>query len=278
MKTTTNPTAEPVVRVSTTPRTMRGIGSGEHDSMPPAGAAVHQYEAVRERLSERRRELGMSMSALARKIGVTPSMISQIERGQSLPSVETLFALAEALGATVDTFFGSPDHVAEGRSASKRPSGRARAAAGATAGADPYFVGKEDRTAISIEGGVRWERLTPRAMVDFDFLELIYAPGAQSSEHLYPHPGFEMVLVISGRMEIYVGFEHYVLDPGDSIAFSSSVPHRYVNPLDQESRAVTTIIHEPVVAAGSVTHAAPMPRVAGVADAAATRASRGARS
>ena len=246
-------------------------------STSPAETAVLQYEAVRERLSERRQELGMSMSALARKIGVTPSMISQIERGQSLPSVETLFALAEALGATVDTFFGSPDPAAGTPSSSKRASGPAKAEAGAAASADPYFVGRENRTAISIEGGVRWERLTPRPMVDLDFLELIYAPGAQSSEHLYPHPGFEMVLVISGRMEIYVGFEHYVLDPGDSIAFSSSLPHRYVNPLDQESRAVTTILHEPVVTLGNAADEAPTPRVAGIAAAGATRARRRAR-
>ena len=69
--------------------------------------AEQQFATVRERLIERRRELGMTMSALARQIGVSPSMISQIERGQSLPSVETLFALAAALGLTVDTFFSA---------------------------------------------------------------------------------------------------------------------------------------------------------------------------
>lgn len=226
-------------------RRVRRLGSGQPMSRAPAETAVSQYAAVRERLVERRRALGMTMSALARKIGVSPSMISQIERGQSLPSVETLFALAGALGATVDTFFGAtPEDAAPENEAP---------AAGAAAGADGHrhFVPKEGRAAIKIQGGVRWERLTPRAMVDFDFLELIYEPGAQSSEHLYPHPGFEMVTVIAGRLEIDVGFEHYILDPGDSIAFTSALPHRYVNPLAQESRAVTTIIHEPLINLGS---------------------------
>ena len=248
----TKQTATPPSAAPRRGRRPGGVASGAHVATTPAKTAVLQYAAVRERLSERRRELGMSMSALARKIGVTPSMISQIERGQSLPSVETLFALADALGATVDTFFGTPE--ASSQLVAWAPgSARARrqASSEAPASSDPYFVNKDDRSAISIQGGIRWERLTPSAMVDFDFLELIYDAGAESSEHLYPHPGFETVLVISGRMEIYVGFERYVLDPGDSIAFPSSVPHRYVNPLDRESRAVTTIIHEPVVRLGS---------------------------
>ncbi len=183
----------------------------------------------------------MSMSSLARAIGVSPSMISQIERGQSLPSVETLFALAGVLGATVDTFFeDGPDLQATVSAEAATPYSRAHSAPD-----HRFLVPQDERATMSIHGGIRWERLTPGPMQDFDFLELVYEPGAQSSEHLYPHPGFEMVLVLSGRFEIQVGFERYVLDPGDSIAFDSSLPHRYVNPLEQESRAVTTIVHVP---------------------------------
>src|ERR1039457_6236424 len=45
---------------------------------------------------------------LAREVGVTPSLISQIERGQSRPSVSTLFAMAQALEVPVDAFFREP--------------------------------------------------------------------------------------------------------------------------------------------------------------------------
>jgi quercetin dioxygenase-like cupin family protein len=53
-----------------------------------------------------------------------------------------------------------------------------------------------------------------------------------------------MVLVLSGRFDIYVGFERYELTPGDSIHFPSTFPHRYVNPTDEVSRAVTVILHD----------------------------------
>ncbi|HEY5058908.1 MAG TPA: helix-turn-helix domain-containing protein [Gaiellaceae bacterium] len=222
-----------------------------HQSQSYVEAAERQFATVRERLIERRRELGMSMSSLARNIGVSPSMISQIERGQSLPSVETLFALAAALGATVDTFFaaGAADApappAAEDEGHTGLSHGAQDAPSGEPAGGNRYLVRRAQRAAINVHGGVRWERLTPQSLQDVEFLELIYEPGAESNERLYRHPGFEMVVVLEGRFDIYVGFERYELGPGDSMAFASSIPHRYVNPLSQPSRAVTTILRDP---------------------------------
>src|SRR4051794_32272312 len=71
--------------------------------------AERQIEAIRHAMTERRQASSMSMSELGRKVGVSPSMISQIERGQTLPSVGTLFALAAALGVTVDAFLTQPE-------------------------------------------------------------------------------------------------------------------------------------------------------------------------
>jgi len=230
-------------------RTVETEVSGEvsepQQTEPLAEAAGRQFVTVREQLAARRQALGMSMSALARTIGVSPSMISQIERGQALPSVETLFALATALGATVDTFFapGHPDEPSM-PDAPLRPT----AIDQPVASSQRFVVRKGARAAIDVQGGIRWERLTPQALENIDFLELIYEPGAKSNEHLYLHPGLELVLVLEGRFDIYIGFERYELGPGDSIAFPSSLPHRYVNPLEQQSRAVSTILHEPASA------------------------------
>ena len=60
-----------------------------------------------------------------------------------------------------------------------------------------YVVRRGNRAAIDIEGGVRWERLTPRTLPHLDFLQLVYGPHAQSNPSLYTHPGTEMVLVTS---------------------------------------------------------------------------------
>jgi transcriptional regulator with XRE-family HTH domain len=205
-------------------------------------------DRVGERVATHRKDRHLKVSELARMVGVSPSLISQIERGQSQPSVATLFALAESLEVPVDAFFMKEGSSAGAPEEPKPPAAvsgsDAASAAPATAPPERYVVRADARSAISIEGGVLWERLTPETLPHVDFLELIYEPGAESNPELYRHPGTEMVLVLTGRFDIYVGFERYELGPGDSIHFPSSFPHRYVNPTDEVSRAVTVILHD----------------------------------
>jgi transcriptional regulator with XRE-family HTH domain len=255
MISTTSKTEEKTRRgraVSESDRTDGG-GDGVGKRSTPAKAEANPTDGIGERVAEQRRARGMKVSELARLVGVSPSLISQIERGQSRPSVSTLFALAEALQVPIDAFFSrenvgsagdpgepvqvrdefrdegpqTPDEVPE------PPPGERR-----------YLVRRDARSAIDIEGGVRWELLTPTTLDNVEFMELVYAPGAQSHETLYRHPGSEMVLVTSGQLDIYVGFDHFRLQAGDSIHFPSSRPHRYVNATREEARAITVILHE----------------------------------
>jgi transcriptional regulator with XRE-family HTH domain len=203
-------------------------------------------DRVGERVASYRKDRHLKVSELARMVGVSPSLISQIERGQSQPSVATLFALAESLDVPVDAFFLKEGNSATSTGPKPMPE-KAAVTEEAPGGATPaqrYLVRRDSRAAINIEGGVLWERLTPETLAHVDFLELTYQPGAESNPELYRHPGTEMVLVLSGRFDIYVGFERYELNAGDSIHFPSSFPHRYVNPTDEVSRAVTVILHD----------------------------------
>lgn len=265
------------------------MADGEPDRVPDDATKRRSLEAAArlgKRVAELRTQRNRRVSEFARQVGVSPSLISQIERGQSRPSVSTLFGMAEALAVPVDAFFRDTHaHVAAkqaqpepargepagSRSGSgsgagsapgpDRPAGVAATATRSPSGGAPgreswgseaapqrgeqrYVVRRDDRASLDIEGGVRWECLTPDRAEDFEFLELAYAPRAESNPTLYRHPGEEMVLVLSGRLDIYIGFERYALEAGDSIHFPSSFPHRYVNPTDQEARAVTVILHD----------------------------------
>jgi transcriptional regulator with XRE-family HTH domain/quercetin dioxygenase-like cupin family protein len=219
---------------------------------PIADASERAAQRLAERVARQRTRQGLRVSELARRIGVSPSLISQIERGQSRPSVSTLFALAEALHVPVDAFFrdeeeapveSQPDEEPSG-AAPGHPAGAAPPAVGPPPGTprDRYVVRHQDRSAIDIDGGVRWERLTPTALGDVDFMELEYAPGAESNPTQYRHPGTEMILVLSGRLDITLGSERFELSPGDSMCFPSTTPHRYTNPTGEVARAVTVIL------------------------------------
>lgn len=225
-----------------------------HQTAPVAGA--DGAEGIGRRLASHRARRGLRVAELARDIGVTPSLISQIERGQSRPSVSTLFALAQALDIPVDAFFReSPQPATPAQERTESPSqprpgetappSRQETVAYDTARAGGrYLVRKESRAVIDIEGGVRWERLTRNTIEHLDFFELIYQPGAESHPRQYTHPGIEMVLVTRGCLEITVGFERYRLGPGDSIDFPSSMPHRYVNHGNESAHAVSVIFYD----------------------------------
>jgi uncharacterized cupin superfamily protein/DNA-binding XRE family transcriptional regulator len=202
----------------------------------------------------------MRVSELARQTGVSSSMISQIERGHSRPSVGTLFAMARVLGVPVDTFFAEPGQepapVAENGAPPANgddDAGSVPAAHVAVMSGQAAWQGLQEtrdvvrrarRASLDIRGGVRWERLTATALDGVEFLELVYSPGAESDQQSYRHPGVELVLVTHGVMTIFLGFEQHDLEPGDSIAFASSTPHRYVNRTAAETRAITVILRD----------------------------------
>src|SRR5919108_5227631 len=73
--------------------------------------ALYQQDAVSVNIGERLRELrearNISMRALATRSGLSANALSMIERGKASPSVSTLYKLADALGISITSFFGS---------------------------------------------------------------------------------------------------------------------------------------------------------------------------
>ena len=217
------------------------------------------------RVARELREL--SVRELARRIGCSASLISQIERGISVPSVGVLYSLATELDTSLDhLLFGAeprrpaapapgpdaPGTVAPGIVASGRAA--AGLAAPGRVAADIVAPGRVaadivqravGRNIIDLASGVRWERLTPGADAMTDFLEVIYSPGGHSTDERRPlrHDGHEYGLVLSGTLQANVGFESYELGPGDSIAFDSSTPHEYLNKTGEPVHAVWVVVH-----------------------------------
>src|SRR6476661_5367908 len=193
------------------------------------------------RLREVRSGGGLSVRELARRVGCSASLISQIERGVSVPSVGVLYALATELGSSLD-------YLLFGSGAVPAPAVTAVAVAAAAAVAAPPAAVVQrggDRKIIDLASGVRWERLTPQSEAMTDFLEVIYSPGGHSTDERRPlrHDGREYGLVISGTLTANVGFESYELGPRDSIAFDSSTPHEYLNKTGDVVRAIWVVVH-----------------------------------
>src|ERR687891_1011379 len=111
-----------------------------------------ELEDIGSRLREERDRVGISQRELARRIGLSASMISQIESGQSKPSVSTLYGIVTELGVSVDEIFG-------GMNGATSPGGEGGTEPESTTDHGP-MVRVEDRHVIDLDSGVRWERLT----------------------------------------------------------------------------------------------------------------------
>ena len=185
-----------------------------------------------ERLRRARTARGLSLRAIARRIGVSPSLISQVETGRAKPSVSTLYALAAELGISLDElmFMDAPPPVAEDE---------AGTAAAATIPDDPVQRA-DSRASISLGSGVLWERLTTESLRNVDFLYVTYEVGGASSpaDAFQRHKGQEWGYVLSGTLHVNIGFDEYDVGPGDAITFDSAVPHRLSNQGEEPVRAI----------------------------------------
>lgn len=110
---------------------------------------------------------------------------------------------------------------------------------------EPVVQRRGRRRTIDLASGVRWERLTPQQDARVDFLEVVYQPFGRSTDSRAPirHDGREYQLVLHGTLHADVGFETYVLEAGDSLAFDSATPHQYRNMSDQEVRVISVVVH-----------------------------------
>jgi len=203
------------------------------------------------RLRRVREDRGLSVRELARRISCSPSLISQIERGLSAPSVGILYAMATELRASLDFLFGAavPGDAmlatAHGDGHLRPGDGAAHRMASGWSDGHGLVQRAGGRRTIDLASGVRWERLTPGADERVDFLEVIYEPSGHSTDSRRPlrHDGQEYGLIVSGRLQASVGFETFELGPGDSVAFDSSLPHQYWNTTDGDVHAIWVVVH-----------------------------------
>jgi transcriptional regulator with XRE-family HTH domain len=213
------------------------------DRKPPRGDLGHRLRIARE-------EKNIGLRELARRLGVSPSLISQIETGKTEPSINTLFAMVSELELSVNEIVFESEGEADGPSGGSNgetgaagPRARVVAAGPAEPPGSPVQH-RSNRTSISLEAGVTWQRLTAQPDHNVDFLLLRYPPGSESTppHSLMRHNGTEYGYVLSGRLEVSLGFDKYIIGPGDSISFDCTQPHRFATVGDETVEAVWFVV------------------------------------
>jgi transcriptional regulator with XRE-family HTH domain len=195
---------------------------------PPPELPGHSQ--IGERLREARQSQGLTARDVAKRVGVSPSLISQIERDKVNPSVSTLWGLVTVLGLTMSDLFSeeSPQNL---------PSTPAATLAGP-------LTALGARAVVNLATGVRWERLTAESDPLVEFLFVVYPAGAASCDEdsLVRHGGKEYGYIISGRLGVRIGFDEYELGPGMALSFDASSPHRLWAIGDQRAEAIWVVV------------------------------------
>lgn len=186
----------------------------------------------------------LSLRAVASAVGVSASLLSQVETGKTQPSVSTLYALVNHLGISLDGLMGTNRVAAAPLGLSPVGSAGSAPDPDGNRRSDSVVQRREDNPVIEMENGVTWERLAVGDTGIADPLIVTYAPSASSSVEgkMMRHAALEYGVLLEGRLTLRIDFETYELEPGDSLCFDASRPHLYINAGDVPARGIWFVI------------------------------------
>ncbi len=182
------------------------------------GQRGDQLRALGAEIRALRARRGLTSVMLAKQVGVSTSLISQVERGITAPSLDVLLRIARALGVSAGDLFQNATTPGESAPTSTR-AGEARV----------RVVRACERKRLGLPTSMTYELLSPDLKHQIELIWVECQPGATSAETPHTHPGEEQVVVLQGVMHYWVDGEEYVLGAGDAITIDSRLPHVIVN-------------------------------------------------
>lgn len=181
------------------------------------------YKHISMTLKELRRQNGWSLDKAAEQTGVSKAMLGQIERGESSPTIATLWKIASGFNTSFSSF------IEDIHSELQKPVQRSRKA---------QRLHPADKT-------IRVKSLFPfDKQLSFEIFVIELLP---TCEHLSPphQPGvIEHVVVAQGKMEILINGKWQILTKGEGIRFDANQSHGYRN-LSHETAIIHDMIHYP---------------------------------
>ena len=180
-------------------------------------------EGIGPRLRRRRKVRNLSLQDVARRAEISIGLLSQIERGLTMPSVRSLSAVCAALEMPVGWLFDQPGTDDQPDSA--------------------VIVRRHQRRILDLGAkGMVKELMTPDECGGIQMMRLVIRPGGSTGESPYNHPeGAKCGTVISGTLGLEVDGVEYRLEPGDSYAFDATSLIRFWS-VGQEETVVIWVV------------------------------------
>lgn len=170
-----------------------------------AGSLAEGDGSIGRTLRLRRSIRGLSLQEVATRAEISIGLLSQIERGMTMPSIKSLRQICAALDMPVGWLFDMPDDDQEG-----------------------VVVRANSRRVMTLgPKGMTKELLSPDAVPTIQMIRIIVQPSGSSGEPYNNDSGAKCGTVISGTLGLEVDGREYVLATGDSFAFAAQKLHRF---------------------------------------------------
>jgi len=172
------------------------------------------------KIAQYRKSKDLSIRELAKMAEVTPSLLSQIERGLANPSVNSLKSIANALNAPLFIFFTS-EVIKE-----------------------DLIVRGNNRKKIILPGAenVIYEMLASGVNDNLEFAIMDLSPKSSSCTDYIHHNGYEIAYVLEGEVTLHLDDEKFELRKEDSVKIPVGMKHRWENNSDLESKIIFAVL------------------------------------
>ncbi|MCM3337677.1 XRE family transcriptional regulator [Paenibacillus sp. MER TA 81-3] len=165
---------------------------------------------IGKKVEKYRKAKGLSSRELAKLAEITPSMLSQIERGLANPSIQTLKVLAKTLDVPTFSFLLEETNT------------------------DDLIVRSSKRKKMIIDN-LSYELLSPDFTGNLATAIMNVPPNTSSSEKLLEHRGEEVAFILEGKIRVYLDEEEYLLEAGDSVKIPANLKHKWENNFSQNA-------------------------------------------
>lgn len=166
--------------------------------------------AIGARINALRLKKKIGLVDLGRHTGLSPALLSKLERGRLFPTLPTLLRIALVFGVGLEYFFAGAREKPLVAIARKRQRVRL-----------PDREGTRDVA-------YRFESLDyPASERLFNCYFAEFLPVAVEKLRPHTHPGVEFIYVVRGTLSLHIDGDEHVLGPGDSIYFDATMPHAY---------------------------------------------------
>ncbi|MFP3916834.1 helix-turn-helix domain-containing protein [Lysinibacillus telephonicus] len=160
------------------------------------------------KIEQYRKNAELSLRELAKRANITPSMLSQIEKGTTNPSIQTLKSLAKVLDVPVFTFLMEEIDTKE-------------------------LVVRSNKRKQMVIDGLAYELISPDFTSQLATAIMHLQPGMSSSETPLSHKGEEVAYVLNGPIHLTLLDDEYMLETGDSVKIPTHAMHMWRNLSDK---------------------------------------------